>query len=768
MAKHLVIVESPAKAKTIEGYLGKDYHVLSSFGHVRDLPRSKMAVDIEHNFEPTYEISDEKKKVITQLRKAVKESESVFLASDDDREGEAIAWHLKEALKLPAKKTKRIVFREITKTAVVNAIENPRDIDQNLVNAQQARRVLDRLVGFELSPILWKKIKTGLSAGRVQSVAVRLVVEREREIEKFKPEETFKVTAFFAIEGDKVLKAELPKKFATEKEAQEFLEACKDAEFSIGKLEKKDMKKSPSAPFTTSTLQQEASRKLGYSVAQTMRLAQKLYEAGSITYMRTDSLNLSEQAISASKQVITDNYGAEYSETRRFKTKSEGAQEAHEAIRPTNFAVDDAGKDPKEKRVYQLIWRRAIASQMADAKLEKTIAHIAISTRDETLKAEGQVVIFDGFLKVYNMGDDEKHMLPPLKEGQVLDLDYMMARQTFSKHPARYTEASLVKTLEEKGIGRPSTYAPTISTIQNRGYIVKETRDGKERDVIELTLKKGSVDREEVKENYGAEKNKLFPTNVAMVVNDFLVDHFTDVIDYSFTKDVEEEFDGIAQGKKEWNKMIAEFYKDFHKKVEVTGEIDRRDVPTDRVLGTDPKTGRPVKVRLGRFGPLAQIGETGDEEPVKYASLDTGQFIESITLEEALALFKFPKKLGEFEGQEVSVNKGRFGPYVKYEKLFCSIPKDMDINTISLDQAIELVKAKQELEKNKYINEFEVEGGDNIQVLNGRYGPYIKVGKRNVKIPKDIEDPKKLTKAQCEKIIAEAPEKKWKGRAKKK
>ncbi len=766
MAKNLVIVESPAKAKTIEGYLGKDYQVLSSFGHVRDLPKKNDAIDIENGFLPTYEVSKDKKDVISKLKKASKDSETVFLASDDDREGEAIAWHLKEALKLPEKKTKRIVFREITKGAITKAISEPRGIDVHLVDAQQARRVLDRLVGFELSPILWKKIKTGLSAGRVQSVAVRLVVEREREIEKFEPTESFKLTAQFTLESGETLQAEYSKKFASEGEARSFLEDCVSADFSIADLEKKELTRSPVAPFTTSTLQQAASSRLGMSVAQTMRLAQKLYEAGHITYMRTDAVTLSKEAQEKARAAIISAYGEEYAFTRQFTTKNANAQEAHEAIRPTDFAKEKAGSDAREQKLYNLIWSRAIASQMSDAKVEKTTVRIAVSTREEQLTSSGTVVLFPGYLKVYADAKKEEVLLPPLAVGQSLTLAEMQAKQVFSKHPARYTEATLVKQLEEQGIGRPSTYAPTISTIQNRGYIVKESRDGKERESQVMTLKEGKVSEEKVMEKYGSEKNKLFPTNVAKVVNDFLVEHFPDIVDYGFTAEVEEEFDEIARGKRVWNKMLADFYKEFHKKVEVTGEIDRSEVPSERVLGKDPKTGRVLKVRLGRFGPLAQIGEQEDEEPVKYASLRNDQYIDTISLEEALELFKLPREAGKFEDKEVTVAIGRFGPYVKHDGKFVSLPKEDDPYTVELDRCIELIKAKREADKNKYISEFETAEGEKIEVLNGRYGPYIKKGKNNYKIPKDIEDPKTLTLEDCEKIIAEAPEKK--GRWKKK
>ncbi len=768
MAKNLVIVESPAKAKTIEGYLGKDFKVTSSYGHVRDLPKGDKAIDKENGFKPTYEVSADKKSVIKELKQLSKEAETIYLASDDDREGEAISWHLKEALKLEDAKTRRIVFREITKNAIENAIKNPRGIDLDLVNAQQARRVLDRLVGFELSPILWKKIKTGLSAGRVQSVAVRLVVERERDIEKFKAKSSYKITALFDLGNKKELSAELPKKFDTEEEALSFLKACNGAEFSIDDLQKKPGKKSPAPPFTTSTLQQEASRKLGFSVAQTMTVAQKLYEAGIISYMRTDSVNLSQEAVDGAVKRIKSGYGDDYVKVRHFKTKSASAQEAHEAIRPTNFAVTEPATDRNGLRLYELIWKRAIASQMADAEIEKTTAHIAISTVDERLSAYGEVIKFDGFLSVYlESTDDEdeeeqKGMLPPLTVGQVLDLKEMKARQGFTRPPARYTEASLVKQLEEMGIGRPSTYAPTISTIQKRNYVVKEFREGKERAYKLLTLKSGDIKTEELTEITGTEKNKLFPTNTAMVVNDFLVDHFPNVTNYGFTAEVEKEFDEIAQGGKEWDQMIKNFYGDFHSKVEVTENIERSEVQNSREIGTDPDTGKKIIARLGRFGPLVQLGEEEENgEKPKFASMRPGQFIESITLEEAQDLFKLPREVGEFEDKPMEAAIGRFGPYIKHDGKFVSIPKTDDPYTITAERAVELIKAKREADANKFIKVFE-ENPD-VQVLNGRYGPYIKVGKKNVKIPKDKEA-SELTLEECLELAEKAPEKKRRGR----
>ena len=766
MGKNLVIVESPAKAKTIEGYLGKDYKVASSMGHVRDLPKGSGAIDIENGFEPTYEISPEKKDVIKTLKKLAEEAEMVYLASDEDREGEAIAWHLKESLDLNDKKTRRIVFTEITKKAILNAIENPRGIDVDLVNAQQARRILDRLVGYELSPILWKKVKTGLSAGRVQSVTVRLVVEREREITDFKAKSSYRVTAQFDLGKGKQLQAELAERFDSEEEALEFLESCKGAKFSIGDLQTKPLKRSPAPPFTTSTLQQEASRKLSFSVTQTMVVAQKLYEAGKISYMRTDSVNLSDEAQQGAKKQIQDAYGNEFVNLRQYKTKSSGAQEAHEAIRPTDFSVLNPGMDRNAQRLYELIWKRAIASQMADAELEKTTATIDISTNPRKLTATGEVIKFQGFLSVYmESGDDEDEeqngkVLPPLTVGQELKLDELMARQTFSRNPPRYTEASLVKKLEELGIGRPSTYAPTISTIQKRGYVVKENREGVERTYNVFRLENEKVSRNEETEITGAEKNKLFPTNIAMVVNDFLVDHFPDVTDYSFTSEIEQEFDEIALGKLEWHQMLDNFYTPFRKKVKKTEQVERSSVSKNRELGVDPKTGKNVYVKLGKFGAYIQIGENPDDnggEKPKFASLRPGQFIENITLEDALELLKMPRQMGAFEEGPVVVNIGRFGPYVLHDKKFVSIPKEEDPYTITLDRAIELIQNKRIADANKTIKTFD-ENPD-IQVLNGRFGPYIKAGKKNVKIPKDKE-PKDLTLAECLELAANAPEKK--------
>lgn len=774
MAKNLVIVESPAKAKTIEGYLGKEFKVASSMGHVRDLPKGGDAIDIGNGYEPTYEVSPDKKDIISQLKKLAADAETVYLASDDDREGEAISWHLKEVLDLNDAKTRRIVFTEITKKAILNALESPRGIDIDLVNAQQARRVLDRLVGYELSPILWKKIKTGLSAGRVQSVAVRLVVDREREISEFKTRSSYRITAMFDLGDGRQLSAELGERFEREEDALAFLESCKGARFNITDLQTRPSKRSPAPPFTTSTLQQEASRKLGFSVMQTMMVAQKLYEAGKISYMRTDSVNLSDEARRDAMRQIESAYGKNFVQPRQYKTKSSSAQEAHEAIRPTDFSVTNPGMDRNALRLYELIWKRAIASQMADAELEKTTATIGISTNERTLSATGEVIKFEGFLKVYMESaddDDEEEnsrVLPPLNIGQDLKLDEMRAREVFTRHPPRYTEASLVKKLEEMGIGRPSTYAPTISTIQKRGYIVKESREGVDRAYNVFTLKKDRVDRQQDTEVTGAEKNKLFPTNTAMVVNDFLVEHFPDVTDYSFTSEIEQEFDEIASGKLEWKKMIDDFYHPFHKKVSKTEKVERSSVGKNRELGVDPKTGKNVYAKLGKFGAYVQIGENPDDngtEKPKFASLRPGQFIENITLEDALELFKLPREVGEFEGKPLTVNIGRFGPYVLHDKKFVSIPKTDDPYTIQSDRAIELVVAKREADAKKTIKEFD-ENPD-IKILNGRYGPYIKAGKKNVKIPKD-KVPAELTLEECIALAEAAPEKKPRGGARKK
>lgn len=764
MIKNLVIVESPAKAKTIERFLGKDFTVASSFGHIRDLSKKQMGINIEQNYQPEYVISADKQKVVDNLKKLAKDAEMVWLASDEDREGEAIAWHLAEVLKLDATKTKRIVFSEITKGAIENAIKNPRGINYDLVNAQQARRVLDRIVGFEVSPILWRKVKPALSAGRVQSVAVRLIVEREREIIKFNSEPHFKVVGLF--KGDAPVRAELDKKLDTEKQAKDFLESCVDAEFTVSDVVKKPSKKSPAPPFTTSTLQQEASRKLNFSVSQTMTIAQRLYEAGHITYMRTDSVNLSGMAINTIKKVVVEEYGEEYHQVRAYKTKTKGAQEAHEAIRPTYIDKHSISGSSAEQRLYNLIWKRTVASQMSDAKFERTTVNIDISTSKQKFIASGEVMLFDGFLKVYLESlDDEgeetiKGMLPPLKAGEVLVPSEIVATERFTQRPPRYTEASLVKKLEELGIGRPSTYAPTISTILAREYVLKEDRPGVDRDYRIITLKGKEITQEKATEIHGAEKSKLFPSDIGMVVSDFLVEHFENIVDYNFTASVEKEFDEIAEGKLEWFSMIDRFYHPFHQNVEVT--LKESDYTKgERLLGTDPKSGKPVIVRIGRFGPLAQIGESNGEEGEKpqFASLLKGQLLETITLEEALELFKLPRTVGDYEGKEVVIGIGRFGPYVRHDSKFVSLKKTDDPLTIELSRAVELIEEHRQKEKEKFIKTFE--NDSEMQVLNGRWGPYIKYKKNNYKIPKEViaQD---LTYEECLKIVEQQGESKGK------
>lgn len=765
MSKHLVIVESPAKAKTIEGYLGKEYKVTSSYGHVRDLPKDDKAINIERDFELTYQITDDKQDLIETLRKLAAKAETVWLATDDDREGEAISWHLKEALNLKDSEIKRIVFREITKSAILKAIDNPRTIDIDLVNAQQARRVLDRLVGFELSPILWKKIKTGLSAGRVQSVAVRLVVEREREIERFKSKSDFRVTALFATSIGKPLKAELNTRFKSIDEATQFLESCLEATYSVEQLELKPLKRSPAPPFTTSTLQQEAGRKLGFSVAQTMSVAQRLYESGKISYMRTDSVNLSDDALRSAQHEINSAFGKQFAFTRRFKTKADTAQEAHEAIRPTDFSKHSVDGERNEQRLYDLIWKRAIASQMADAKIEKTIATLSVSTSKHSFIATGEIIRFEGFLKVYLESTDEEEedqekegsILPPLTKGEQLNSETITAKEMFSKPAARYTEASLVKKLEELGIGRPSTYAPTISTIIKRDYIIKESREGKQRDIREVILKSGKLQTSTKKESYGAEKAKLFPTDIAMVVNDFLVKYFPTVIDFSFTAKAEKDFDEIASGRLEWRDMIRTFYTDFHKTVENTVQIDRSQVGSSRMLGIHPANGKQVSVRLGKFGPIAQIGQTDDLEKPLFASLKKGQLMENITLEEALDLFRLPRETGYYQDEPMIVGVGKFGPYVKNKGKFYSLSKEDDPYTITSERCIQLIQDKEASDANKLIKAFE--GADHVKVLNGRFGPYIAVGSKNVKIPKGTE-PGQLTLEECLSLAEATPEKK--------
>lgn len=760
MAKNLVIVESPAKAKTIEKFLGKDFEVLSSYGHIRDLKKKDFSVDIEHNYKPIYEIPADKKKLVETLKQEADKADMVWLASDEDREGEAIAWHLFEVLKLKPEKTKRIVFHEITKDAILHAIENPRDIDLNRVDAQQARRVLDRIVGFELSPVLWKKVKPALSAGRVQSVAVRLIVEREREISAFKPEAAYRVIGEFLLPGGELLKAELSQRLKTEDEAKALLEACKTARFSIGDVTVKPAKKSPAAPFTTSTLQQEAARKLGFSVAQTMMVAQRLYEAGHITYMRTDSVNLSSLAINTTKDEIVKTLGERYLHIRNYHTHTKGAQEAHEAIRPTYISHHEINASSQEKRLYELIWKRTIASQMSDAELEKTTATIAVSGRKEHFVAVGEVLKFDGFLKVYmESTDDEGYtegndkMLPALAKGDVLALSSVTATERFSQAPARYTEASLVRKLEELGIGRPSTYAPTISTIQQREYVEKGDRKGTERKYRMLTLHDGKIESGEKTELTGADKGKLLPTDIGVVVNDFLMEYFPDILNYNFTANVEQQFDDIAEGKTVWNDEIDHFYKLFHPVVESALALRLEHKVGERVLGTDPKSGRPVSVKIGRFGPLVQIGTPEDAEKPLFASLLKGQSMSTITLEEALKLFDLPRTLGDFEGKTVVVGIGRFGPYIRHDGKYVSLPKEFTPQGVSLEDAIMLIQQKREQESQRLIKKFDED--DELELLNGRFGPYIAYKKKNYKLPKGSE-PALLTFADCMKIVEDA------------
>jgi DNA topoisomerase-1 len=773
MSKNLVIVESPAKAKTIEGFLGKDFVVKSSYGHVMDLNKNQLSVDIENGFEPQYEISADKKKLVTELKKLAREAETVWLASDEDREGEAISWHLFKALGLKEDNTRRIVFHEITKTAISRAIENPRSIDVNLVAAQQARRVLDRLVGYELSPLLWKKVKPSLSAGRVQSVAVRLIVEREEEIKAFNITSTYRVNAVFFVVGqtNAILKAELSERFDTNEEALEFLNACIGANYTVSSVEKKPAKKSPAPPFTTSTLQQEASRKLGFPVGITMRVAQNLYESGKITYMRTDSVNLSDTALKMAKEEITRSYGKEYVKTRNFTTRTKGAQEAHEAIRPTAMSTSFISGTSDEKRLYDLIWKRTMASQMADAELEKTVINIKNSNSPYTFIASGEVVLFDGFLKLYLEGNDDdsseegEGLLPAVQNGQALKLVEMLAQQRFTRHPARYTEASLVKKLEELGIGRPSTYAPTISTILKREYVVKEDRPGQNRNYTTIRLKFDEIQISNEMETFGYEKAKLFPTDIGILVNKFLVRYFESIIDYNFTANVEKEFDEIAEGRQKWNSMIKEFYGTFHKQIENTAENSAK-FSGEKLLGTDPSTGKNMYVKVGRFGPMVQLGETDSEEKPKFAGLRKNQTMESLSLEDALELFSFPRSLGNFEEKEMSVAIGRFGPYVKHDSKFYSLAKTDDPAAIDAERAIEIIEAKRTKESEGTILEFSEE--PELKVLNGRYGPYITFKKKNFKIPKGTE-PAKLSLADCRAIIANpdnAPKKVFRGRKK--
>jgi len=766
MHENLVIVESPAKAKTIEKFLGKDFFVTSSMGHIRDLEKKDFGIDIQNNFTPKYEITADKKKLVTELKKLAKEAQTIWLASDEDREGEAISWHLMETLGLDPKKTKRIVFHEITKEAILHAVQNPRPLDLNLVNAQQARRVLDRIVGFEVSPVLWKKVKPSLSAGRVQSVAVRLIVDREREIMNFMTTSAFRVSASFLVpekDGKIVeLKAELNRRFDTKEEANAFLEKCKNAEFQINEVVKKPARRSPAPPFTTSTLQQEASRKLGFSVSQTMSVAQKLYESGKITYMRTDSVNLSGLAINAAKQTIIQTMGEKYHQVRQYKTKSKGAQEAHEAIRPAYIDQEEISGTAQEKRLYELIWKRTIASQMSEAEIEKTTVTIDISTVPEKFIASGEVLIFDGFLRVYiESVDDEdqnggqKGLLPPLSAKQILRWEKIFATERFTQKPPRYTEASLVKKLEEQGIGRPSTYAPIITTVQNRGYVVKEDRPGTEREFTEMILSGQKIAAKVKTEQTGAEKSKLFPTDIGMVVNDFLMRYFDLIMDYNFTAKVEKEFDEIAEGELVWNEMLKSFYDPFHNKVEnALNEAERANGV--RVLGTDPTTGLEISVKIGRFGPIAQLGEAteGGDKP-QFASLRSGQHLETITIEEALELFKLPRNLGEYEGKTVTVAIGRFGPYVRHDSKFISLEKNVDDPySIELPRAIELIEGKREKDLNALIKVFDE--NPEIKILNGRWGPYIAFKKNNYKIPKGT-DASKLSFEDCMKLIDKEP-----------
>ena len=761
MAKNLVIVESPAKKKIIQGYLGKEFIVESSIGHIRDLPKKGgMSIDIENGFIPKYEISEDKKKVVNHLRDAVKKVETVWLATDEDREGEAIAWHLTEALKLEPSNTKRIVFHEITKKAILNAVENPRILNQNLVNAQQARRVLDRLVGFEVSPVLWRKVKQGLSAGRVQSVAVRLIVEREKEILNFTSTSDYKVIIFLKNNNNEIIKSELTKRFKTESEAYDFMKKCQEASFFVETLEKKAAKKSPTAPFTTSTLQQEASRKLGFSVSQTMIVAQKLYESGKITYMRTDSVNLSQDALDAANAEILKLYGQDYANRKSYSNKTKGAQEAHEAIRPSYLNQRKIDGDSAQQKLYDLIWKRTISSQMSDAKIDRTIVKIGLSNSDEKLTAKGEVITFDGFMKVYLEGKDdenanEKGILPKIEVKENLNLFEGTANQQFTRHPARYTEASLVKKMEELGIGRPSTYAATITTVQKRGYVEKDSREGKERVSKSIILKDSELVTKDIKINYGAEKNKLFPTDVGVVVTDFLLENFVDIMQYSFTASVEDEFDQIAQGKKAWNDMIAAFYTKFHNQVEKVSETKGKSLG-QRNLGVDSKSGKTLYARIGPFGPMVQLGEKSENEEdpkPKYASLLKGQTIQTISFDEAMKLFDLPRNVGEYEGEEIIAAIGRFGPYLRFKGKFTSIKKsdNEDPLTITLERAIEIINAKIQADKDRIVSNFE--GIPLVQVLNGRYGVFIQIspekGKKiNVKIPKDV-DPKTLSRQDC-------------------
>ncbi len=763
---NLVIVESPAKAKTIEKFLGKGYTVLSSYGHIRDLKKKGIAIDFDNNFQPEYEIPADKKDTVRKLKEAAKKADMVWLASDEDREGEAIAWHLYEVLDLKPANTKRIVFHEITKPAILNAIANPRDIDLDRVNAQQARRVLDRIVGFELSPVLWKKIKPSLSAGRVQSVAVRLICEREKEIAAFSPESYYRVSGQFEIPGSKsLLKADLSRRCSDEKDAMDVLTECHDATFKISEVNVRPGKRQPYPPFTTSTLQQEASRRLGFSVNQTMVIAQKLYEDGKITYMRTDSTNLSELALRDIASTIKNDMGDEYLKIRHYHTHSKGAQEAHEAIRPTYVSNRTIDGDAKEQKLYDLIWRRAVASQMADADIEKTTVDIAVmpsgdnapeDTSHGVFKAEGEVVVFPGFLQVYQTGSGKDTALPPLSAGMTLSPKEIMASEDFTQAPPRYTEASLVKKMEELGIGRPSTYAPTISTIQQREYVKHGEKEGTPRDFKEITLKKGKISMKTKTLSVGSEKGKLVPTDTGMVVNDFLTEYFPDILDYNFTAKIEEKFDDIAEGKLPWQNEMSEFYSDFHPEIEKINTLKMEHKVGERQLGTDPKTGRPVSVKIGRFGPVVQIGDAADEDKPLFASLQPGQSVQTITLEEALKLFELPRDVGTFEGKKILAAVGRFGPYIRHDSVFVSIPKDMSPLSITEKEAIELIEKKRHDEANKFIKSFPER--PEIEILNGRFGPYftyLPAGakkKINYKIPKGT-DPVSLTLDDVLKLI---------------
>ncbi len=775
MIKNLVIVESPAKAKTIEKFLGKDYKVMSSYGHIRDLKKKNFSIDIEGGFAPVYEIPDDKKQLVAELRKAASQAEIVWLASDEDREGEAIAWHLFEVLGLDPARTRRIVFHEITKTAILDAIEHPRDIDINLVDAQQARRVLDRIVGFELSPVLWKKIKPSLSAGRVQSVAVRLIVERENEIKRFVSEPYFRVNADFRADDGTALAAELSRRLPDADAARAFLEDCRDARYTVTDIQVRPVKRSPAPPFTTSTLQQEASRKLGFTVSQTMMVAQKLYEAGHITYMRTDSTNLSSLAIGTISEEITRGIGPEYLKVRHYHTKTKGAQEAHEAIRPTYISEHTIDGTSQEKRLYGLIWKRTIASQMADAEIERTTVEITPSTRSEHFTATGEVIKFDGFLRVYIEGrddadsDDASATLPPISKGRVLEAASVTATERFTQQPPRYTEASLVKKMEELGIGRPSTYAPTISTIQQREYVEKGDNAGEERTIHAFTLADGKITSATRTETAGADKGKLIPTDVGTIVNEFLEEYFPGIVDFNFTANIEERFDDIAEGKIQWPGVMTDFYDKFHPEIEKTMSMRLDHKVGERVLGTDPVSGKPVSVKIGRFGPLVQVGTGEDEEKPRFASLQKGQSMATITLDEALRLFEFPRVLGDYEDKEVTVAIGRFGPYVRHDGKFVSIPDSMAPAAVSLDEAIALIEEKRQAESKRLIKTFDEEEG--LQVLNGRFGPYIARGKSNYKIPKTVTDPADITYEQALDIIARQDAKPKKtvarGRAKK-